>query len=400
MAIFSSKTLSSVWRRWVHDRMDPTSATSGQVLTADGAGGASYQDAATGGGGTGTIEPGMSMLWWTPTPPTNWIHLNGQALEVAVYTDLFAVWGYSFGGSGDFFNAPDTRGEFIRGWNDGSGNDPDAASRTDRGDGTTGDNLGTKQDHALEDHQHLSEGFSSGLGGGGSPIQFNSTAGVINRGVRQVQALAGLTVNTSTESRGRNIQGMWIAYVGTTTSAPSSGDDMWDLISTTAISGDPANVDLTWNESTYSDVRIVLDAVQPATDGVTFRLRLGDTDGTVIHASTNDYDGVTQIWEGTGAFSAISGTDTVDLATSSSNAANETISGTIKVIGGANSDGGAAVKATIHYTNSTSNQRTIETKAFLDDNTQAAVDTVRLYFAAGNFANTGNIKLYGLRKTV
>lgn len=52
----------------------------------------------------------------------------------------------------DTFLLPDDRGRFIRAWDNGAGVDPDAASRTDRGDGTTGDNVGTLQDHALETH--------------------------------------------------------------------------------------------------------------------------------------------------------------------------------------------------------------------------------------------------------
>lgn len=56
------------------------------------------------------------------------------------------------------FKLVDMRGEFLRGWDNGAGNDPDAASRTDRGDGTTGDNVGTKQADENKSHQHGSAG--------------------------------------------------------------------------------------------------------------------------------------------------------------------------------------------------------------------------------------------------
>lgn len=49
---------------------------------------------------------------------------------------------------------PDFRGEFMRGWDDSAGTDPDAGSRTDRGDGTTGDNVGTKQADEFKAHTH------------------------------------------------------------------------------------------------------------------------------------------------------------------------------------------------------------------------------------------------------
>jgi hypothetical protein len=42
------------------------------------------------------------------------------------------------------FKIPDYRGFFLKGWNHGSGNDINAGSRTNSGDGTIGDNIGTR----------------------------------------------------------------------------------------------------------------------------------------------------------------------------------------------------------------------------------------------------------------
>lgn len=47
------------------------------------------------------------------------------------------------------FTVPDPRGRVIRFTDGGAGVDPDAATRTDRGDGVTGDNVGTKQADAI-----------------------------------------------------------------------------------------------------------------------------------------------------------------------------------------------------------------------------------------------------------
>lgn len=52
------------------------------------------------------------------------------------------------------FKLADDRGLFERGWDNGAGVDPDAASRGDRGDGTTGDNVGTPQDDENKLHKH------------------------------------------------------------------------------------------------------------------------------------------------------------------------------------------------------------------------------------------------------
>jgi len=45
-------------------------------------------------------------------------------------------------------------GYFPRGWANESTRDPDRATRTDRGDGTVGDNVGTRQPGEIKSHQH------------------------------------------------------------------------------------------------------------------------------------------------------------------------------------------------------------------------------------------------------
>jgi|GEM_PF-2600241 len=76
---------------------------------------------------------------------------------------LGAALGDTYGGDGTTtFAVPDLRGYFLRGHDDGAGNDPDAVSRTDRGDGTTGDEVGTKQTSDVLSHEHIM--FSDGFG--------------------------------------------------------------------------------------------------------------------------------------------------------------------------------------------------------------------------------------------
>ena len=89
-------------------------------------------------------------------PNAFWLRCNGQAVSRTDYPRLFAYLGETYG-SGDgstTFNLPDYRGYAKRDTDDGAGVDPDAASRTDRGDGTTGDEVGTKQDDELKSHDH------------------------------------------------------------------------------------------------------------------------------------------------------------------------------------------------------------------------------------------------------
>jgi microcystin-dependent protein len=51
----------------------------------------------------------------TTTPPTGWLFCNGAAFSTSVYPDLFAVIGYSYGGSSGTFWVPDLRDRIPRG---------------------------------------------------------------------------------------------------------------------------------------------------------------------------------------------------------------------------------------------------------------------------------------------
>lgn len=101
------------------------------------------------------------------TPPTGWLECNGAAVSRVTYSALFAAIGtwYGAGNGSTTFNLPDLRGKFIRGWAHGSTNDPDRATRTSRGDGVTGDHVGTNQADELESHTHTVSPQGSGVEG-------------------------------------------------------------------------------------------------------------------------------------------------------------------------------------------------------------------------------------------
>jgi microcystin-dependent protein len=90
------------------------------------------------------------------TAPTGFLVCNGASINRTTYAELFDVCGTNFGTvNSTSFNLPDLRGAFVRGWDNGAGIDPDAASRTATSlGGATGDNIGTEQDGALEAHTH------------------------------------------------------------------------------------------------------------------------------------------------------------------------------------------------------------------------------------------------------
>ena len=102
--------------------------------------------------------------------PKGYLECDGSNVNRTTHARLFGDIGviYGNGDGSSTFTLPDYRGRFLRGFDNGAGTDPGAASRTDRGDGTTGDVVGTKQDDAFQGHVHnWLATFSLNSGGGG-----------------------------------------------------------------------------------------------------------------------------------------------------------------------------------------------------------------------------------------
>lgn len=185
--------------------------TEGQVLTSTG------NDAVWGGG----VPTGFITAWPEPNGvlPVGYLECNGSTLSSTEFPGLFAVIGEAYGGGGGNFILPDLRGEFIRGFDNDEGNDPDAVSRANRGDGTTGNNVGTKQSFAIE---NITGSFTANNQRG----LFVTTAGAFTTSgtLRVVVAAsegaleipettdfdASNVVQASTETRPRNVYMMYI----------------------------------------------------------------------------------------------------------------------------------------------------------------------------------------------
>ena len=102
-----------------------------------------------------TVPVGTIQSHSANTAPSGWLICDGSAISRTTYSDLYSIVGTTWG-SGDgstTFAIPDLRGWFMRGLNGGSGNDPDAASRSG------GDNVGSSQGYQLSAHTH---GVSTG----------------------------------------------------------------------------------------------------------------------------------------------------------------------------------------------------------------------------------------------
>ncbi len=138
------------------------------------------------------LSPVGEMLIWpaSAAPSAEYLTCDGSSVTTAAYPELHAVIGYAYGGSGSNFNLPDMRGMFLRGWDNGAGIDPDAASRTAANTGgATGDNIGSVQDHEFESHLH-GVNYTSIVNGGTDGVQANIDTGKVSSGV-QVTTEAG-----------------------------------------------------------------------------------------------------------------------------------------------------------------------------------------------------------------
>jgi microcystin-dependent protein len=113
---------------------------------------------------------GSVMYFAASSAPLGWFECRGQSLDKVSYLDLFNVIGYTYGGSGNSFNLPDLRGEFLRGWDNGRGIDSGRA-------------FGSLQLDEFKSHSHGIEGVGSTSGsygrltGQGTGVQSASAGG-------------------------------------------------------------------------------------------------------------------------------------------------------------------------------------------------------------------------------
>lgn len=84
---------------------------------------------------------GAIMFWPVNKITNSWLPCEGQLLSKLEYKELFQYLGYEFGGEGDLFALPDTRGHFIRCWSNLGELDPNRK-------------LGSIQNDSIKAHKH------------------------------------------------------------------------------------------------------------------------------------------------------------------------------------------------------------------------------------------------------
>ena len=239
------------------------------------------------------LPTGGTIFWGLDTIPAGWLKAEGQAVAKADYPELDAAYfadGYPYGTSSaspgvGTMNLPPAAGRFIRVVDGGVGNDPDATSRTDRGDGATGDNVGTLQADENKSHTHdpgtlnfttddpgdhtHTENETGGGGGieAGTGIQNVSGAtGAAGAHTHSAASWSGATASSGgDESRPKNIY-QYLIVLANPTAAASSSVGLFGLpynFDSATADADPGSGNLRFDNSTLASVtNIYLDNLE------------------------------------------------------------------------------------------------------------------------------------------
>jgi microcystin-dependent protein len=127
---------------------------------------------------TSTIT-GEIRLWPTAVAPSGWVLCDGTSYSAAAQPALFAVIGYTYGGSSGNFNVPDFRGNTPVGYKTG---DSDFGALGN----TAGEKTHTLITAEMPSHTHT---FSYSLGATGATT--DSTSGASNSGNRTTSSTGG-----------------------------------------------------------------------------------------------------------------------------------------------------------------------------------------------------------------
>jgi len=139
---------------------------------------------------------GVIQMWPTGTAPTGYLLCNGGSFSTTVYSDLFSVIGYTFGGSGGFFSVPNYTNRMPY--------------------GTTVGATGGSADAIVVSHTHTAT--VSDPGHVHSYTARNN--GVFNSGAFSQVATSGFTANTGSAGTGISVSNSTEGVSGTNANLP------------------------------------------------------------------------------------------------------------------------------------------------------------------------------------
>lgn len=219
------------------------------------------------------LKCGSILPWPTATAPAGWLICDGSAISRTTYAELFSVLGtiYGTGDGSTTFNIPDYRGYSHRGLDTTATVDPDVASRTNRGDGTTGANVGTKQADQTKSHTHantltdpghthpLTASLANSLAQSGPSAFYGAAITSGNTGSNTT----GITITNASsggnETRGKNVAVNYIILANPTAAAAGAlgvGGFSYNFNSGTG-GGDPGSGKLAFNNATLTSATTI-----------------------------------------------------------------------------------------------------------------------------------------------
>ena len=144
---------------------------------------------------------GSIIAWPTDTPPSGYLECAGQWLGVETFAQLYNVLGHNYDleSREGYFQLPDYRGEFLRGWDHGRGLDEGRklgehqgdAIRNITGEVAFGNRIGVSVATDVFTYSGIGSVYANGSG--------------VTQGTIQARFDASLMVPTSDENRPRNI---------------------------------------------------------------------------------------------------------------------------------------------------------------------------------------------------
>jgi hypothetical protein len=171
-----------------------------------------------------------------------------------------------------------------------------------------------------------------------------------------------------------------------------AGSGSWEPIVSPRAITNVAQELITFDETRYSEIKMIISGAIPATDGASMECVVGDSGGVITANYAGLFSNMTAVaWQLQGI------SDAILLGNSVGSAAGESLDATIYLRNFENSDLGCNIDATVKFINSGGDEQVRTVHGFLDS-TNTAIDRIGLQPAAGLLEAAGTIALYGFVK--
>lgn len=151
------------------------------------------------------VSTGLIIPWSTGTAPSGFLECNGASISTSTYAALFAVIGYTYGGSGASFTLPDLRDKTVVSRSNNKALATTMGANTVTPTGNVGGNSGSTALTSAEiaAHTHGTTGASAGQGGGGNEgggsfaTRLTGQTGSVGSGSGHTHAVSGSFTGSS-----------------------------------------------------------------------------------------------------------------------------------------------------------------------------------------------------------